>query len=285
MKYLFPNYIYKKKILKLINQIINYKGKYTLEKEFKNKNNKKLLININQELGYLFLKNGMTISKNLLNNLEKYCNENKINEMKKKNNEKSFMINLLDEKDVVNIPGLLDHVLDDKILDLVSNYLKTIPFLAYIKIFYSLPNQTTESSQLFHCDTEDDNQIKLFFYLDDVDENNGPFVFIPKNKSLIVMRKNKYQGKRLKDDEVYSYINPNDAIKFIGEKGSGLAIDTCRCLHYGSRENKKTRKLLMVQFTNHFANLYYKSNLNKYLDYNKIEKSKHIYCKPHKRLF
>ena len=65
----FYYYIYKKKILKLINQIINYKGKYTLEREFKNKNNKKPLTNINQELGYLFFKNYMTISKNLINNL------------------------------------------------------------------------------------------------------------------------------------------------------------------------------------------------------------------------
>ena len=285
MKYFYPNYIYKKKLLKFFNKILNYKGKYTLEKAFKHKTNYKSLINIEENLGYLFLKNEMKISNNLINNLENYCNENKINESLKKNNEKSFMINLLDEKDVPNIPGLLDFILDYKILDPVSNYLKTIPFLAYVKIFYSLPNQTTISSQLFHCDTEDDNLIKLFFYLDDVDENNGPFVFIPKDKSLAVMRSNKYQGKRLEDDEVYSSINSNDAIKFIGQKGSGLAIDTCRCLHYGSRENKKTRKLLMVQFTNHFANLYYESTLNKHLNYNKIEKSKHIYCKPQKRLF
>ena len=124
-----------------------------------------------------------------------------------------------------------------------------------------------------------------FFYLDDVDDENGPFVFIPKNKSLEIMRKTKYQGKRLSDDDVFKNIQKNEVIKFVGKKGSGLAIDTCGCLHYGSRENKTPRKLLMIQYTNHFANLYYKSKLINYINLSKIEKDKQIYCIPQKRFF
>ena len=114
---------------------------------------------------------------------------------------------------------------------------------------YSIPSQIIQLNQanFFIATQEDDSQLK-FFYLDDVDDENGPFVFIPKNKSLEIMRKTKYQGKRLSDDDVFKNIQKNEVIKFVGKKGSGLAIDTCGCLHYGSRENKTPRKLLMIQY-------------------------------------
>ena len=99
------------------------------------------------------------------------------------------------------------------------------------------------------------------------------------------MRKTKYQGKRLSDNEVFKNIKKNETIKFVGKKGSGLAIDTCGCLHYGSRENKTPRKLLMIQYTNHFANLYYKSKLINCINLSKIAKDKQIHLIPQKRFF
>ena len=49
---------------------------------------------------------------------------------------------------------------------------------------------------------------------------------------------------------------------FLGKKGQGLAIDTSRCLHYGSRDISNTRLVLLVQFCDPYASLYYKSELN-----------------------
>ena len=287
MKYIYPNYFYKKKTLKFINKTLNPKGNFFLKREFNRKKSdlEKTKFHLDEKEGYKFIDHEDLLSSDLINRLETFCDDTRINEIKKKSHDKNFMINLLEEKDIQKIDGLLEFALNDNIIGLASKYLNTIPFLAYIYIFYSFPNNTTQSSQLFHCDTEDDSQLKFFFYLDDVDDENGPFVFIPKNKSLEIMRKTKYQGKRLSDDDVFKNIQKNEVIKFVGKKGSGLAIDTCGCLHYGSRENKTPRKLLMIQYTNHFANLYYKSKLINYINLSKIEKDKQIYCIPQKRFF
>tara|TARA_Y100000389_G_scaffold69971_1_gene66659 strand:+ start:8166 stop:9029 length:864 start_codon:yes stop_codon:yes gene_type:complete len=285
--YVYPNYFYKKKVLKLINQILNLKSNYYLNKELHKKKNQ---INddkffINKEDGYKFIDNKNSLPSHLMNSLESFCNLERIKRFKKKSNNKDFMINLLEDGDIQKIDGLIEFALSDNIINLATKYLNTIPFLAYIYIFHSLPNDTVQSSQLFHCDTEDDSQLKFFFYLNDVNDNNGPFVFIPRKKSLEIMKKTNYQGKRLQDSEICKHIEKKEMIRFIGKKGSGLAIDTCGCLHYGSRENKSPRKLLMFQFTNHFTSLYYKSNLAKYINFSKIEKEKLIYCIPQKNFF
>tara|TARA_B100001093_G_C26849143_1_gene1024231 strand:+ start:3108 stop:3971 length:864 start_codon:yes stop_codon:yes gene_type:complete len=287
VKYFYPNYFYKKKTLKFINKTLNIRNYLLLKKKFieKKEEFKNSIININNKEGFVFLNKKNALPENLLRNLENFCTERRISEIQNENNDKNFMINLLKENDVQKIDGLLDFSLNKNIVNIASNYLNTIPFLAYIYLFYSFPNNSVNSSQLFHCDTEDDSQLKLFFYLDDVDDNNGPFVFIPKNKSLEIMRKTKYQGKRLTDNQVYEHINRNEVIKFTGKKGSGLAIDTCGCLHYGSRENVKPRKLLMIQFTNHFASLYYKSELSNFIDLSSLDKDKLINCMPQKKIF
>jgi hypothetical protein len=285
--YVYPNYFYKKKVLKLINQIFNLKGNFNLNKELHKKKNdiNDIKFSINKEDGYKFIDNQNSLPSYLMNNLESFCNYERIERIKKKSNNKDFMINLLEDGDIQKIDGLLEFALSDNIINLAIKYLNSIPFLAYIYIFHSFPNDTVQSSQLFHCDTEDDSQLKFFFYLDDVDDNNGPFAFIPRKKSLEIMKKTNYQGKRLHDKEVYKYIENKKIIKFVGKKGSGLAIDTCGCLHYGSRENKTPRKLLMFQFTNHFTSLYYKSNLVNYINFSNLEKKKSIYCIPQKRIF
>ena len=55
----------------------------------------------------------------------------------------------------------------------------------------------------------------------------------------------------LKDEEVLAQCAPDDLIKLIGPSGSGLAIDTCRCLHFGARSRGQDRLILMFNFTRH----------------------------------
>ena len=165
MKYFYPNYFYKKKTLKFINKIFNLKGSFFLRQELvrKKKDIDKIKFHLNKEEGYKFINKENFLSSELISKLESFCDDKRIEEMKKKINDKSFMINLLEETDVQKIDGLLEFALKDSIVGLASKYLNTIPFLAYIYVFYSFPNDTVQSSQLFHCDTEDDSQVKFFF--------------------------------------------------------------------------------------------------------------------------
>ena len=113
-----------------------------------------------------------------------------------------------------------------------------------------------------------EKNVKFFFLLSDVDENNGPFTFLDKINSKKVVQRTKYDGKRLEEDKIFNYEKnyKNLENKFTGKYGDGLAIDTANCLHYGSRNNKKERIILILQFTTHFTSHYQNYDLYKKID-------------------
>ena len=55
------------------------------------------------------------------------------------------MINLLEEKDIQKIDGLLEFALNDNIIGLASKYLNTIPSL--LIFIYSIPSQIIQLNQ------------------------------------------------------------------------------------------------------------------------------------------
>ena len=184
------------------------------------------------------------------------------------------MINVLNDKDLFKLKNLTRFALSEKILYLVANYLEELPFLANIFITIGQPNETKTSSQLYHLDTEAEKNLKLFFYLSDVDDESGPFTFINKIDSMKIIKNTNYDGKRLEDSSIFSLeknsqINEN---RFISNSGKGLAIDTANCLHYGSRNNKKDRIVLILYFTTHFTSHYYKHDLFKKINKSNLNK-------------
>lgn len=68
-----------------------------------------------------------------------------------------------------------------RMLDVANAYLRMWSKLAYVDVWYSIP-QTEEtarvSSQLWHRDYDDQHLLKAFLYLVDVDEAMGPFQYV-----------------------------------------------------------------------------------------------------------
>jgi hypothetical protein len=70
--------------------------------------------------------------------------------------------------------------LDKKLLEIVSSYFGFWPRLQAISASLNFPQKDkAKHSQLFHRDPEDVKLIKVFIYLENVDENHGPFTYIP----------------------------------------------------------------------------------------------------------
>lgn len=72
---------------------------------------------------------------------------------------------------------------DPIVLDIAGAYLGTPPRLIASELWWSFAGRHDRASQnaaaqLFHFDLDDFGQIKLFFYLTDVDEAAGPHVFV-----------------------------------------------------------------------------------------------------------
>jgi len=151
------------------------------------------------------------------------------------------------------VPGLTEFALNPVLIEAAAGYLGEVPILAGVTLYASFPNETKVGSQLFHVDKGDFRQVKFCFLITDATEKNGPFTFLPADKAEKVAEKiNEDFFQRVSDEAVYSVVNESDVVKLLGPAGSCLIVDTGRCLHYGSRGNKKTRCLLEIQYMSPF---------------------------------
>jgi len=77
----------------------------------------------------------------------------------------------------------LQLALDARVLDLANTYLGLWSKLEYVDLWYTPPAEEEErqSSQRWHRDFNDRLLLKGFLYLSDVDEQAGPFEYVPRS--------------------------------------------------------------------------------------------------------
>ena len=137
---------------------------------------------------------------------------------------------------------------------------------------YSLPRGAGDNiaSQLFHLDHEGVSQLKAFIHLFDVGDAEGPFTFIPADATTRIvndirrLRKKRgshpeVESRRYSDEEIAAVGGTKDIVTVKGPAGTGVAVDTSRCLHLGSRvEDGAFRLCLYLQYctTHELTNVY-----------------------------
>jgi hypothetical protein len=95
---------------------------------------------------------------------------------------------------------LLKVALDPQLLDIVSLYLGFWPCLYAISAWLNFPTATPPAkSQLWHRDPEDLRLVKVFIYLADVDEDCGPFTYVPGTHPFSPSAPHVARGRKLKD--------------------------------------------------------------------------------------
>jgi hypothetical protein len=158
---------------------------------------------------------------------------------------RKFLRNLFSNDDLRRNPEFVDFALDDATLGLATDYLGTLPYLHRVDLLYSLPRENDDqiASQLFHVDPEGLTQVKFFINIFEIGDAEGPFTFIPADetkrilKDIRVLRRKR--GKphvgRYTDEEIAAVGGRDSIIQIKGPRGAGVAIDTSRCLHMGSR--------------------------------------------------
>ncbi len=165
------------------------------------------------------------------------------------NPNKLFLLSVLAGNEFCAYADLLRFMVSRPFLDTATRYLGAVPLLAGANLWWSPPNQTAASSQLFHTDNEDWSQLKIFINVFDTGEQNGPFTLLPADVSQRVATENRYVTGRLSDEQVFSAASSPDQLeRLVGEAGSGGFVDTSRCMHFGSRGNSEDRLLLAFQF-------------------------------------
>ena len=177
---------------------------------------------------------------------------------------------------MVDHPFIMDFALGEDLVNIASNYLKTVPILYAVQLWRGKPNVIRAGSPCFHLDGLDTSCLRVYMYLNDVSEDNGPFSILPKSASKIILNKTKYSGGVIADKEVYSLIDRNLLNVIKGPKGTMLAGDTTQCFHFGSRIKKKERLVIIFTYASFFHNdsevKLTKKLLSKYKPKTKIQK-------------
>jgi len=174
-------------------------------------------------------------------------------EAKKADANKPFMVKLV-EKEVFTLESpLLRFALRRDIVASAAAYLGMVPILQFANVMFSSHAAAEPAkSQLYHCDSDEAEQVKVFILCEEVTADNGPLTFLPAWQSQIVRDKVQYKYKtRLTDHEVREAAQgPLQETVLTGGPGTLAFLDTSRCLHYGSRfrDTSARRLVVMLQY-------------------------------------
>jgi hypothetical protein len=169
---------------------------------------------------------------------------------------KRFLVRVERGKPLLSEPAIRDFVLSQPVLSAAARYFGRMPILSELALLWTPVNESQIKSQEYHFDTEDDRQLKLFIYITDVEADCGPITLVPAARSAEVSRMTGYVGgrrRRLKDAAVAEAGAERDAVRILGPAGTAVFMDTSRCLHYGSRGNRRERLVLLIQFMDYYA--------------------------------
>ena len=166
---------------------------------------------------------------------------------------KSMLTTVVSNSEFFDYPGLMAFAVSHPIIDLATRYFGRVPLLTSMSLWWSPPNDSMQQSQLYHCDGEDARQLKFFFNVSDVTEEQGPFTLLPGGISDRIRAAKGIVARKVRDEEVDEFDGDREKLVLTGKAGEGACVDTCRCLHYGSRGNSKARIVMMLRFNDHLA--------------------------------
>jgi len=166
---------------------------------------------------------------------------------------KRMLTSVAANNDLFDMPELMSFAVSRPIVEMTTRYFGRVPLLTGCTIWWSPPNETIQQSQLFHCDGEDARQLKFMFFISEVTPEHGPFTLLPGGPSDQIKRVKRIVANKVEDSVIEAAGELENCLSLTGQSGDGACIDTCRCLHYGSRGNTKPRIVLMLRFNDHLA--------------------------------
>ena len=140
--------------------------------------------------------------------------------------------------------------LDPALLAIASQYLGMRPYLRTIDVWlnYPTPGEASET-QLWHRDSDDLMNLKVFIYLSDVGIEQGPFCYVPGSHPKGQRRVSpESSGGRTTDDQMRAHAGEAEWRFCTGPAGSVVLADTTG-FHKGLKPHSGHRLLLMIQYT------------------------------------
>ena len=166
---------------------------------------------------------------------------------------KRFMMKLLDQKSLSLDCPFMRLALHPDIVATATQYLGVVPILQFVGVYFSCESgEELSKSQLYHCDSDDVEQVKVWVLCEHTTPDTGPLTLLPVTESELVRKQVDYTYDMLLPDERVSEVlgGLGAARQFLGPPGTVGFFDTSRCLHFGSRfsDPTMTRLIVMLQY-------------------------------------
>jgi hypothetical protein len=147
---------------------------------------------------------------------------------------------------ILTCPHILAAINSDAILDLGERYLGCRPTISGVRIDKSFPtvDERPEYVQCFHRDYDDWRFFKLFVYLSDVDEHNGPHEFVARSH----VKSGRILATPYTVDDIRRVYGPDSVEQVTGLRGTTFLVDTWG-IHRGAVPQRRERMLLQVQYS------------------------------------
>jgi hypothetical protein len=181
---------------------------------------------------------------------------------------------------LINNKIIQELIMDPFLINVARNYLKCDPIFDFVSMWWSTDyNSEEDVAQEFHFDLDRPKWIKIFIYINDVSNLNGPHCYVEKShindsKPIELLDK---RYVRISDNDINNYYNKSQIKEITGRAGTIIFGDTL-CWHKGKPIEKGSRLILQFEYTNSLFGI----NIPK-LEVNKNFVDFKNFCKQNKR--
>ncbi|MDF5709251.1 MAG: 2OG-Fe(II) oxygenase [Nostoc sp. S4] len=139
--------------------------------------------------------------------------------------------------------------IQQRLLNIIENYLCLPVAYHYPSFRRDIANQVQQKSRLWHLDKEDRKVLKIIVYLNDVNNDGGPFQYIPKFYYSKVARSLRYNYGYIQDKTMQRVISPLNWKSCTGLAGTIVIADTANIFHRGKIPLYSDRFTIFFDYT------------------------------------
>jgi hypothetical protein len=150
---------------------------------------------------------------------------------------------------IMESPEIFLWGLEQRLLNIAENYL-SLP-VAYHGTYFrrDIANDVEKKSRLWHMDSEDRKLFKIIVYLNDINEDNGPFQYISQSLTSEVAQVLRYKHGYLQDKTMGRVISPSSYKSCTGSAGTVVFAGTASVFHRGKIPVTSDRFAIFYDYT------------------------------------
>ncbi|HUY68053.1 MAG TPA: hypothetical protein VMV79_01980 [Alphaproteobacteria bacterium] len=145
-------------------------------------------------------------------------------------------------------------VADPALREIAARYLRSVPTFVGANLWWTFPvkaraEDRDRHAHLFHRDVDDFRFFKFFFYLTDVEKNDGAHMCVATSHRHppFIKLKDRWLIRRYQDREVEAFYPKERILEITGKAGDGFAEDTT-CMHKARTPERAPRLCLSLTF-------------------------------------